>query len=241
MQTSLPRQYGQYWIPEQGLPHLPPSPGEATVTSAAPAACAVRSSAMSVRAVETSVTQCSERKHDQYFQKAVTRQPQLAFVYAPTEHWEAHAKPFLLGQFTIVTLHGARVYGSLDFLPQLLERAGTESTLYKVCDAIASAYFANRSRSDSIEFGHRKLYVRALQSLSNDVSDVEKQSQDTTLAAVWLLCLYELIVGARGQEPRGWRTHGEALIGLLRLRGQNQFQTRTGCQLFQLAYQTVAE
>ncbi|OOO11831.1 Protein of unknown function DUF3468 [Aspergillus oryzae] len=185
------------------------------------------------------VTQCSERKHGRYFQNPVTRQPQLAFVYAPTEHWEAHAKPFLLSQFTIVTLHGARVYGSLDFLPQLLERAGTESTLYKVCDAIASAYFANRSRSDSIEFGHRKLYVRALQSLSNDVSDVEKQSQDTTLAAVWLLCLYELIVGARGQEPRGWRTHGEALIGLLRLRGQNQFQTRTGCQLFQLAYQTV--
>ncbi|QRD90560.1 hypothetical protein F9C07_2257225 [Aspergillus flavus] len=167
------------------------------------------------------------------------RRVKLAFVYAPTEHWEAHVKPFLLSQFIIVTLHGARVYGSLDFLPQLLERAGTESTLYKVCDAIASAYFAKRTRSDSIEFGHRKLYVRALQSLSNDVSDVEKQSQDTTLAAVWLLCLYELIVGARGQEPRGWRTHGEALIGLLRLRGQNQFQTRTGCQLFQLAYRTV--
>ncbi|KAE8346102.1 hypothetical protein BDV24DRAFT_158899 [Aspergillus arachidicola] len=184
-------------------------------------------------------TQKSEQQLHQYFQNAVTRQPQLAFVYAPTEHWEAHAKPVLLGQFTIVTLQGARVYGSLDFLPQLLERAGTESTLHKVCDAIASAYFANRSRSNNIEFGHRKLYVRALQSLSNDVSDVEKQSQDTTLAAVWLLCLYELIVGARGQEPRGWRTHGEALIGLLRLRGQSQFQTRTGCQLFQLAYQTV--
>lgn len=84
------------------------------------------------------------------------------------------------------------MYGSLDFLPQLLERAGTESTLYKVCDAIASAYFANRSCSGSVELGHRKLYVRALQSLSNDVSNVERQSQDTTLAAVWLLCLYEV-------------------------------------------------
>ncbi|KAE8162836.1 hypothetical protein BDV40DRAFT_300086 [Aspergillus tamarii] len=185
------------------------------------------------------VTQNSEQDHDRYFHSAVTRQPQQINLYTPTEQWEAHAKPFLLSQFTIVTLQGARVYGSLDFLPQLLERAGTESTLYKVCDAIASAYFANRSCSDSVELGHRKLYVRALQSLSNDISNVERQSQDTTLAAVWLLCLYELIVGARGQEPRGWRTHGEALIGLLRLRGQNQFQSRIGCQLFQLAYQTV--
>ncbi|KAF7595718.1 hypothetical protein BBP40_005162 [Aspergillus hancockii] len=157
--------------------------------------------------------------------------------------WEVHVKPLVISQFTIVTSQGARVYGSVDFLPQLLEHADTKSTLYAACSAIASAYFANRTRSDSIGFGHRKLYGKALRSLSNDVANVEMQKQDSTLATMWLLCLYELIAGAPAQEsklqPQGWEVHGKAMIGLLQLRGQKQFQTSRGRLLFQLAYQTI--
>ncbi|KAE8387272.1 hypothetical protein BDV23DRAFT_186535 [Aspergillus alliaceus] len=169
------------------------------------------------------------------------RQPSLP--YALTEQWEAHVKPLVISQFTIVTSQGARVYGSVDFLPQLLEHADTKSTLYTACSAIASAYFTNRARSDSIGFGHRKLYGKVLRSLSNDVANVEMQKQDSTLATMWLLCLYELIAGTPAQEsklePQGWEVHSNAMIGLLRLRGQSQFQTSTGRLLFQLAYQSI--
>ncbi|KAE8379709.1 hypothetical protein BDV26DRAFT_156031 [Aspergillus bertholletiae] len=175
---------------------------------------------------------------------AAAQKSQLALpLSAPTEPWETHAKALVISQFTILTLRGASVYASFDFLPPLLERADPESTLYQVCNAISSAYFANLARSDSIGLRHRKIYGRALQSLATDVSDVEKQRQDSTLVAVWLLCLYELVVGTTSQEsqlePRGWNTHGNAMIGLLRLRGQNQFQTKTGCQLFQIAYPII--
>ncbi|OGM49366.1 hypothetical protein ABOM_003506 [Aspergillus bombycis] len=189
------------------------------------------------------VTKDTEQEQDRHFRFAGARQPPLALTYVPTEEWEAHAKPLVISQFTILTMQGARVYGSFDFLPQLLEHTDSTSTLHKVCNAVASASFTNRSRPDSTGFGHRKLYAKALQSLSNDVSHVEKQKQDQTLVAVWLLCLYELLVGAPSQksqqEPRGWNAHGEAMIGLLRLRGQNQFLTKTGCQLFQIAYPII--
>ncbi|KAE8405416.1 hypothetical protein BDV37DRAFT_281823 [Aspergillus pseudonomiae] len=188
------------------------------------------------------VTKGSAQEQGRHFRFA-TRQPQLALTYTPTEQWEDHAKPLVISQFTILTLQGARVYGSFDFLPQLFERADAKSTLHKVCNAVASACFDNRSRSDSMGFSHKKLYVKALQSLSNDISHVEKQKQDQTLVAVWLLCLYELLVGAPSHksqlEPRGWNAHGEAMLGLLRLRGQNQFLTKTGCQLFQIAYPII--
>ncbi|GAB1202358.1 hypothetical protein APSETT445_000970 [Aspergillus pseudonomiae] len=137
------------------------------------------------------VTKGSAQEQGRHFRFA-TRQPQLALTYTPTEQWEDHAKPLVISQFTILTLQGARVYGSFDFLPQLFERADAKSTLHKVCNAVASACFANRSEPDSAGFSHKKLYVKALQSLSNDISHVEKQKQDQTLVAVWLLCLYEV-------------------------------------------------
>ncbi|KNG82480.1 hypothetical protein ANOM_009525 [Aspergillus nomiae NRRL 13137] len=138
------------------------------------------------------VTKGSEQEQDQHFRFAGTIQPQLALTYTPTDQWEDHAKPLVISQFTILTLQGARVYGSFDFLPHLFERTDAKSTLHKVCNAVASACFDNRSRSDSMGFSHKKLYVKALQSLSSDVSHVEKQKQDQTLVAVWLLCLYEI-------------------------------------------------
>lgn len=55
--------------------------------------------------------------------------------------------------------------------------------------------------------------------------------------------LLKLMLGSHRDEPgRGplnWNVHSKALVSLLRFRGSRQFDTKTGCQLFQLAYHYV--
>jgi hypothetical protein len=44
---------------------------------------------------------------------------------------------------------------------------------------------------------------------------------------------------APGPGPSNWAAHPVALTELLRARGQQQFATRNGCQLFQLCYHHI--
>jgi hypothetical protein len=39
--------------------------------------------------------------------------------------------------------------------------------------------------------------------------------------------------------PITWDIHSRAMTGLLRLRGRQQFRSKQGCQIFQLAYHTI--
>lgn len=39
--------------------------------------------------------------------------------------------------------------------------------------------------------------------------------------------------------PVNYDIHSKALVGLLRIRGRQQFRSKTGCQVFQLAYHTI--
>lgn len=45
--------------------------------------------------------------------------------------------------------------------------------------------------------------------------------------------------GEPDRGPVNWYIHSTALVAILRSRGAQQFQTKTGCQLFQLAYHYV--
>ncbi|KAL4862735.1 hypothetical protein BDV12DRAFT_39161 [Aspergillus spectabilis] len=92
-------------------------------------------------------------------------------------------------------------------------------------DLVGYACLTNKSPSPSRELSirYRRAYGQALQQLRLALEDPDSQRQDDTLLAVWLMCLYELMLGtpadAPNPGPRNWAAHSMALTGLLRARG----------------------
>ncbi|KAL3444311.1 hypothetical protein BJX65DRAFT_311089 [Aspergillus insuetus] len=138
---------------------------------------------------------------------------------------------------------GGRFYGSLECFSLILPTVLPESLTRFACDAVGYLNFMNKTPSRDLAARHQRAYGQALQQLRLAVNHPIAQIQDETLLAVWLLCLYELMLGtppdAPGPGPSNWAAHSVALTGLLRARGQQQFGTRKGCQLFQLCYHHI--
>ncbi|KAH8705978.1 hypothetical protein BGW36DRAFT_422503 [Talaromyces proteolyticus] len=171
--------------------------------------------------------------------------PTLA-VYTPGESWDLHVIPLILSQFSSVAPGGgvSRVYSSLESAFNPLHTMESGSLLDLASHAVGSAYLANKTRSPNFKATHQRLYGKALRVLHVVLQDPKLQKQDSTLLAVWLLCLYELMTGSSisdelGPGPLSWDIHSRALESFLKLRGCDQFSSKTGCQLFQLIYHTI--
>ncbi|KAJ5133877.1 hypothetical protein N7448_001103 [Penicillium atrosanguineum] len=107
--------------------------------------------------------------------------------------------------------------------------------------AVGYVYHANRAPSKESTLAQRKMYGTALKQLQLALGDPKLRNQDDILMSVWLLCLYELMLGTSpdGKGPLDWSVHSRALTGLIRSRGKEQFKTKTGRQLFQLSYHYI--
>ncbi|KAJ5697119.1 hypothetical protein N7488_010803 [Penicillium malachiteum] len=164
----------------------------------------------------------------------------LSMVSQP---WGSHILPFIIHNFSFPSPSGGRFRGSLECVPNLLYNIDPNSALHLVCQAVGYVYHANQTNSRKSTVTHRQMYGNALRALQDDINDVEKQKEDSILLAVWLACLYELMLGDASCDPSegplNWDIHSRALGQLLKLRGSQQFKTKTGCQLFQLTYHNI--
>ncbi|KAL2832195.1 hypothetical protein BJY01DRAFT_254014 [Aspergillus pseudoustus] len=171
------------------------------------------------------------------------RSPPPSPAHALTEPWDVHIIPLILSQFSFPLPDGGRFYGSLECFTAILPTMRPDSIMRFACDAVGYVFLVNKAPSRELATRHRRAYGQALQRLRRALEVPILQRDDGVLLAVWLLCLYELMLGtppdAPGLGPSNWAAHSMALIGLLRARGREQFRTSTGCQLFQLCYHHI--
>ncbi|KAL3458718.1 hypothetical protein BJX64DRAFT_291871 [Aspergillus heterothallicus] len=162
----------------------------------------------------------------------------------PAEPWDVHIIPLIMSQFSFPAPDGGRFYGSLECFSTILPNMQPGSMMQFACDAVGYVCLMNKAPpSRELANRHQRAYGHALQQLRYALEDPIAQTEDDVLLAVWLLCLYELMLGtpsdAPGPGPSNWAAHSMALTGLLRARGHEQFRTRLGCQLFQLCYHHI--
>ncbi|KAK4863219.1 hypothetical protein LT330_001997 [Penicillium expansum] len=128
-------------------------------------------------------------------------------------------------------------------IPDVFFKAEEKSALYQACNAVACAYMVNISRTSKATSDRAKAYGFALMATRSAIQDPQRCKSDNTLLAVWLLGLYELLLGVRnGTEPvatLGWQIHNQVLSKLIRLRGSEQFTTRTGRNVFLIIFTNV--
>ncbi|KAB8259766.1 hypothetical protein BDV32DRAFT_150185 [Aspergillus pseudonomiae] len=121
--------------------------------------------------------------------------------------------------------------GHLDFLSTLV-RTDTSPAVTACISALGLASLANIHMSPELMSAARHEYSAALSATSVALRDPECARSDSTLAAVELLSLYE-VVTCEGPPLIGrWLNHIEGGVKLIELRGFEQIDHQAGLELF---------
>lgn len=86
----------------------------------------------------------------------------------------------------------------------------------------------------------RQSYVTALRLTNDALMDPAEARKDSTLLAVLILGMYEMLAGPGPETMRAWRGHMRGAAALARLRGPGQFKTRAGVRMFLMLCETLA-
>ena len=169
---------------------------------------------------------------------------------------------YFASNFILLPL-GSAPHGFMEYLVPLMEVEPPGSALRYVFNACAFALLGNRARADGVDLAQLSLkeHTLALAQTHKALGDPAVASTDSTLAAVLLLCLYEvrllLIVPARlgcsriwracadaswpsktitaikDSRMLAWRSHIDGAVNIVKTRGREAMcRTRMGSLLF---------
>ncbi|KAL9058703.1 MAG: hypothetical protein Q9162_001571 [Coniocarpon cinnabarinum] len=119
----------------------------------------------------------------------------------------------------------------------IYNEAASTSVLHQSVEALSLISFSNHFPTHCLRQRAVATYAQALRSVNTAIQDPEESLADSTLLAIFLLCLYEMTEGsiAGMGSYLNYRRHLDGAVALLRHRGQSQFQDETSLQLFQTA------
>ncbi|KAL3418617.1 hypothetical protein PVAG01_10333 [Phlyctema vagabunda] len=154
-----------------------------------------------------------------------------------------------LSKFVLIPEQGA-TRGFFDFLVPLLKAEQAGSPLSTAFSAVALAAFGVRPFSKSLLPQADALYVRALKQINSVLQHPKLALEDSTLATVLLLGFYEARAILSDEQywqsvltssqtltssqltVKGWISHIEGAVALLKSRGKQQMETQIGRELF---------
>lgn len=157
----------------------------------------------------------------------------FAWAIAPSlsQHWTAQSIPIVL-----------TIYSSIDFLKDVLAENYFDGPLVWAAHLFSRTYITNLHRPTALsnesatesaqEIG---TYMgKTLSAVATALKDPEGAFRDDIISAVWMLCNYEIIVGSIGrmETESPWHTHAAGLYGMLKTRGNAQFHTQRGRNVF---------
>jgi hypothetical protein len=129
----------------------------------------------------------------------------------------------------------------LDFIPDMyLAAGGAQSSFISSVAAVSRLNYMNRYRAGALASWVTSSYAQALAATNRALSVPQTAYEDATLAAVWLLSMFELLISTK--EPHGqprtstWSQHNTGAVALLLSRGAEQLKTARGLQLFRLVH-----
>ena len=181
--------------------------------------------------------------------KPSTEQAVIPALSVPVEQ---RATCYFVSNFILMSKPGCN-RGFLEYLIPLLGQGNRGDHLQHAFNSCALALLHNRGGPGS-KLGEMALgeYSRALSYTNAALRDPRAQKEDSTLAAVLLLGMFEVRKPPRGHteseihayiniiqnitakqiETRAWRSHIEGAIQLVKIRGKKQLRTRIGLLLF---------
>ncbi|MCJ1377863.1 hypothetical protein MMC17_000959 [Xylographa soralifera] len=131
--------------------------------------------------------------------------------------------------------------GYFDYLPSIFSsNNAVGSSLIDAVISLGMVGLSNTKHASEIMIPAKERYSLALQATNSALRNEENAKADQVLITVMLLGLYETNTCTSPRSMQSWTQHISGAVQLLRLRGKEQLQTRTGHQLFrQLRGQVV--
>ena len=146
---------------------------------------------------------------------------------------EARALSFFLSKYILGSNFGylASFYSS---------HSDREEQLSASIEAVGLASLSNELGSLELSERARKRYVHAIQATNKALQDAVKARKDSTLVAVLLLSLYEVMTCTTRPAMCLWENHIKGAMALIRLRGVQQMQSQLGLRLLNQATASVS-
>ena len=146
---------------------------------------------------------------------------------------EARALSFFLSKYILGSNFGylASVYSPY---------SDREEQLSASIEAVGLASLSNELGSLELSERARKRYVHAIQATNKALQDAVKARKDSTLIAVLLLSLYEVMTCTTRPAMCLWENHVKGAMALIRLRGRQQMQSQLGLHLVNQASASIA-
>ncbi|TGO88055.1 hypothetical protein BPOR_0187g00160 [Botrytis porri] len=132
---------------------------------------------------------------------------------------EERAICFFLSNYVLIP-HGTVRCGFLGFLLPLM-KLQPSAVLSDSLSAVALATFGNQPNARMLKPKAEQAYLKALRQVTNAIGDPKQAAEDTTLAAVMLLALFETMAYSLVKENEGWNTWNSHVTGattLLKMR-----------------------
>ena len=146
---------------------------------------------------------------------------------------EARALSFFLSKYILGSNFG---YLASFYSPY----SDREEQLSASIEAVGLASLSNELGSLELSERARKRYVHAIQATNKALQDAFKARKDSTLIAVLLLSLFEVMTCTTRPAMCLWENHVKGAMALIRLRGRQQMQSQLGLQLLNQATASVA-
>ena len=158
---------------------------------------------------------------------AHTKVPQLS------DETSAQAVNFFFQNHYHATPHP---YAADDLVP-IYNQATPNSVLHQAVEALSLISFSNHFPTSCLRDKAAATYGQALRSVNTAINDPNESRADSTLLAIFLLCMYEMTEGGTAgmSSYANYMRHLDGAVALLRHRGVLQFRDQVSLRLFQAA------
>ncbi|KAI9727157.1 MAG: hypothetical protein M1828_007358 [Chrysothrix sp. TS-e1954] len=102
--------------------------------------------------------------------------------------------------------------------------------------ALGLASYGNFCRAPEIRREANSRYLESVQLTNKALRDPRTVKKDSTLLTVMLLSQYETVCGETIDSIKDWTSHVDGATALVKLRGSEQLETRTGLRMFIQAF-----
>ena len=160
--------------------------------------------------------------------------PSVALPYSVTPSLQEKGTAFFFSKF--VSLEGNSFNHRFDYVfdvwkPPSLQRQRRVDSVMSSMTAVGLAGLARVTNSEEMLECARKSYGAALRLTNLALRDKREALKDTTMLAVLILGIFEMVVGS--QNPLvAWHEHINGAAALANMRGPNQFKTPAGIKMF---------
>ncbi|ROV86845.1 hypothetical protein VSDG_10173 [Cytospora chrysosperma] len=154
---------------------------------------------------------------------------------SPAVPLHQRASHFFAWNFIMVPAQWGKHPGHLEYLlPLLKAESRADSPFQLAYSACALAAMSNRLKADTMDLMELSVmqHSRALVAINKALRDPSESNNDSTLATVLLLSLFEKITAAKEIGMLAWRTHIEGAMQLVRSRGKEMVRSKVSLLLF---------